>query len=99
MLRSAAHRSDDGVCSVVLDAHQGRLAYLAATATSRGEDDNWLVLECPTLGATCGLVERHLVSDELPRAWLVLCLNGHAAIVPRRPCSYKLQARRWLCAS
>src|SRR3990170_8563205 len=81
MLRSTAHRSDDGVGAVVLDAHQGRLAQLAATAASRGEDDDWLVLECPALGATGSLVERYLVSDELPRAWLVVSLDRHAAIV------------------
>jgi hypothetical protein len=95
MLRSTAHRSDDGVCSVVLDAHQGRLAYFSAMATSRSQDDDWLVLKCPTLGATCGLVERHLVSDDLPGAWLVLSLGW--ARGDRTATPVKLQARMLLC--
>src|SRR4051794_18330054 len=74
MRRGAALRPDREIAAVVLDAHQWRLAQLAAADTPVRDDDDRApgVAQRRRLGATGGLVSLDLFADPVDGARLVL---------------------------
>ena len=79
MLGRAAHRPDERVLAVVLDAHEGHLADLAGLVASCRDDDDRLpgVAERVVLRAAARLVALDLLAHPVPGARLVLTFERH----------------------